>query len=1429
MDLRLSGDETRWSGLLSGDIRDKGTGTALAHGQHVRHYLPVEPDTKVMIYQAKVSWNGVATLYGDELTHCVCLPPDHAMDLTKVKEVCSGMGCMGIAASYLGLHCVAAMDWNPKIAEHLRENHHEGVLVGNVNVIEDRFRLHMTGGPIRGTLMRGFPCQPLSSQGDRRGDKDDRTQPFYNTLRLAWEQQMGAVILECVPMALEASHVQEALQRFAWSMNMTLQQRVLHLANCWPCSRTRWWCIITFREYQIEVFPDLPRTEPPPVVGDLLSEWPSWPPEIEAQVRLTAQEYQLYMNPMFGKDQRHLRLDKASPCLLHSYGSILEACPCGCRSYPLSLNRLERDGARGFFVQSSVDQRMRYLTAQEAALLLTLPAGIKYATEKLGLALLGQCAAPAQALWALSHLLRGAGLLAEPDRHLRLWLMGVLRSFSSVVRFPQMSLHAELALCDTDDMIKHNIQLGGVTTIKELMEAERRLAGHGTSVQVGDALGTLQSSATLHHAAISGEYVIVHKAKRQCRSLAHQTIQVSVWENDSVQSFEAMAGTLLFEFFLGLGIEVLPGSMVDDQGHVWAGDERPLQNVNIIEFKYRANGFDPSFGLVGDFGLSDTCIDQVARKLLRGMGVTTMHWMPAAMATQWSECNFDCRQLDHWLLSALHGHLLCCCAIESHWVLMDINFKDQILHIQIMDGTTRAHHWAMEMAVNFKKILAVRTCCIHRRTIYEQQYGFTCGTIALLHLGYLIGIWTLTSSPPELDWHCQLLLAFPEPWLLRAGALGDLSQEEKEVVWRLRDILQQRGVPEHLTEERALIGLSKVGLHKLKGALDAKDVWGQLKVLGSAPKVNFLWIKPAELEEQIKKRAQSKFKVNSSHKKASKNKSSGSQPMVVDPLDLQLIEGTFMAGDDAPMNQLKISEVGANRCGIAFGQLSDVQPYLQGTESLTLGGLGILTTTPIPVVAQGLLPVTNLRFPAIFIPTGEAILIEGSLIQLGDQTIHRVENPNRIQIDEPQTVVLKITVFKDEWPHSWDTFTISPVKAILNQFPAFVLCKGISCGDGCQKYHPPVDTELGSVIADVWNRFWLSLRGKRMPAAEADIFQVYFRTPQVCMSSLHWLSGNAGLYVEPRSVDGRSTDPSLAVIWLPGSNLTEAMHKQKTIEKTLPVTRFGSKYGVRVLIKDEAQIRAKMGAEESQPRILVQQIYEMRPLPHGTTRKGLTQMLSELGWAAKPVQPGRADASGMSWKVGAEAPPPAPIVQTSMGDVTISLQKQVITDSPIQRVFGSTRTQAHLRRKARKEDNKENIKPPQAPDTGADPWLQADPWAKWPQRSGSHDGDVQMQVVPKLESIEEKLRGEISNVVAEATDSRFAKLEVDLAEMRHQQGKFESWCHDAGQAQQHMQAQLGQLAATVSEHSAELSDMGKEIKSGFQNIEALLVKRSRTE
>lgn len=388
------------------------SGIAIAHGQRFLHYLDLYPDKLIMIYDAKVEWNDVAILYP---TSSIYVPVPNHLDWTSVKEVCSGIGCMGMAAQHYGLQCRAAMDINPHVAQHLHAQGHHGAFVGDVTHLPDRQRLHLTGGSERCLLLCGFPCQPLSTQGDGKGPADTRSKPFFATLQVAWEQQVSAVLLECVPGALQAEFVQHGIQRLAWSMGMEVHQRVLHLSRSWPSSRTRWWCILTFRELQIAQIPDMPNHSSLSTVGDLLSVWPAWQMDIERQVQLTEEEYKVYMDPRFGSDQRFLRSDKACPCILHSYGSVLEACPCGCRSHPLAFHRLERDGVRGFFVQSSADQRLRYLTTKEAALLLTVPATIDFANEKLGLALLGQCAAPVQAVWTLGHLFQALGdFLSRP-------------------------------------------------------------------------------------------------------------------------------------------------------------------------------------------------------------------------------------------------------------------------------------------------------------------------------------------------------------------------------------------------------------------------------------------------------------------------------------------------------------------------------------------------------------------------------------------------------------------------------------------------------------------------------------------------------------------------------------------------------------------------------------------------------------------------------------------------------------------------------------------------------------------------------------------------------------------------------------------------------------------------------------------------------
>eukprot|EP00435_Cladocopium_sp_Y103_P075852 s140_g67.t1 len=418
-----------------------------------------------------------------------------------------------------------------------------------------------------------------------------------------------------------------------------------------------------------------------------------------------------------------------------------------------------------------------------------------------------------------------------------------------------------------------------------------------------------------------------------------------------------------------------------------------------------------------------------------------------------------------------------------------------------------------------------------------------------------------------------------------------------------------------------------------------------------------------------------------------------------------------------------------------------------GTESLTFGGLAILTTSVIPPGSQGLLPVSNLRFPALFVPTGEPILIDGSILQLGDKVIQRVQETNAFQIVEMKTSVIKVTVFRDEWPLDWTQFGKTPVKELFHHVQTFLLCRGNRCGEACKRFHAPVDTEIDAVVTDVWSRLWLTHRGKKVGAEDSDLFQVMFRIPHECLKTLHWLSGVDGVYVEPRSEDGRSADPNMQVLWFPELSLKEVLHKQRTTERTLPVVRFGMKYGIRIYVKDSDQLQSKPGAGEQPPHINIQKIYELRPFPHGTQKKAIAQLLQSMGWQAKPVQPGRADSNGMSWKVGAEADPPSMVVQTSSGDITITLQKQVVSNQYAPKVFGSTKTQAHLRQQSKDRSkssqasalqNKENVPPYQAAPPSSDPWQKNDPWRSWSGPKPVRE-DVDMQVTPKLDQIEERL------------------------------------------------------------------------------------------
>eukprot|EP00435_Cladocopium_sp_Y103_P048746 s1330_g14.t1 len=130
-------------------------------------------------------------------------------------------------------------------------------------------------------------------------------------------------------------------------------------------------------------------------------------------------------------------------------------------------------------------------------------------------------------------------------------------------------------------------------------------------------------------------------------------------------------------------------------------------------------------------------------------------------------------------------------------------------------------------------------------------------------------------APDELALH-QALEDFNSGDLL---GWGPAAETEEHTMLQLKEILHKHGVPTHRSEERALTAIQKIGLPGLLTALQSKNPWAALKALGSLPRVNFLWVKPDELEKQIKFRAHAKFKAAPSERKKSSSASVASAYM----------------------------------------------------------------------------------------------------------------------------------------------------------------------------------------------------------------------------------------------------------------------------------------------------------------------------------------------------------------------------------------------------------------------------------------------------------------------------------------------------------------------------------------------------------------------
>ena len=118
-------------------------------------------------------------------------PPEHLNGLSRYVDMFCGIGGFHYAAAAFGMECVFACD----IDEQARKayEHNFGLQPAN-----DISRIKAEDVPDHDLFLAGFPCQPFSIIGSRKGFADIRGTLFFEIARILKVKKPRAVLLENV-------------------------------------------------------------------------------------------------------------------------------------------------------------------------------------------------------------------------------------------------------------------------------------------------------------------------------------------------------------------------------------------------------------------------------------------------------------------------------------------------------------------------------------------------------------------------------------------------------------------------------------------------------------------------------------------------------------------------------------------------------------------------------------------------------------------------------------------------------------------------------------------------------------------------------------------------------------------------------------------------------------------------------------------------------------------------------------------------------------------------------------------------------------------------------------------------------------------------------------------------------------------------------
>lgn len=1277
-------------------------------------------------------------------------------DFSSVIELCAGLGIGTIGVQTAGLTPVCAVDWSPRMLRAFAEMHPDvPTVLGDLcckDTIKKVYKVH----PRSAVLMSGFSCQPFSSGGQQRGAEDQRSGTLLGTLRAAYMLRSVAVLLECVQEAGRNAMVRHQIESFQAQCMFHLSETILRLEDIWVSKRARWWACLTapfIGPVQLNAFVPL---DFPSVPRDLLPCPISLESAAMAQLELLDEELAAFLRYQPDLSRLFIKRGAKAPTALHSWGSQVVGCECGCREYGFSHDTLASRGLYGILMpvydnlgpEHTEFPRVRHPHPTEVAVLTGVPEMVWPSNLRLCLAGLGQQASPLHSVWIAAQLLRhvdivftGASTL-DPMECLQ-EIRGRVMTIADHLEFarvpcadlpePPVEVALDSPTEDTSNMPWVQFcHLGGPedvtvvhyhdpvpfvarvtdpeTTIAAVACATNEMLGLDENVRVVDC----SSGLNLHFSTPARglclwicpiPVVVVQPPPAVISPTIPWRAEESVADEPTGSTHTGIDADPVPDADNAAPPIARPEPLVSlDASRLLLVPEPSVTDVSLVQ-ALRKQTIDVEsrkaiLANQGNLWSDDELCWHVDRLMVAANKRTWVFLDPLLAAEAVKRPSFDL--LQQWFRSfpskptAVVGLV----PIDNHWVpfLWTWTVHCMIASSWDVPGSPGAGLSVLHQALS--NVVGSRTFTIH---VVHRKFavGEFCGICALRFLDHMLRGKMLPTDMNEVrQLHAMGRSMFVEfldscstvsrPWIWCAGLDSKASE-------RLFALLQEHGVTASQVVHRSSLLVQAIGAAAAQKALTSGQPWRALKGAANNCRPPFQLVLPQELEEAVqKKAAQGGVKgKRKKHSTAPPAVPKPETPAVLDPSKLALEEGTFVNPADEELGQIQMKAIGPFVQGVILTTLEESAAYLKAGQLVSNGALGLVLLNADESQLVTSLAWSFMRVVLRCQANGEPMIAPAFLVQLGKAPVV----PKTVQ--DPHTVLhapamcCKIALYRDEVDGDWVQVVRSPVKFVLSHLAPLLVCQQSTPGQSCScgKWHPPVDAVVADPVLDIWRRQWLSLTFRPAAPDQADVFLFNLRCLAEVERTLLSCSGQAGIYIEPRTLDARDPLTDYQVLWLPKTPLGELQRLQQCTPQIIGLARMGARTGVRTRTEDAATL-----AKQLKPGSIFLAA-GLGPLPFGMDRLSVSRLCSQWGWQARPMHPSRAveGTLGTMWLVQACTGPPNAVVRYQGTEVVITKlqEKQDTAPTLTSQVIGSSNT-VQLCKKA-------------TGSPASDPWLINDP------------------------------------------------------------------------------------------------------------------------